>query len=157
MRGNAYLKIAIFVAGFAKYQRPLISHVYEVKLFHWDLAIRELSAKTIELMAQLDPELMAREAVPALLRDTCSPDLLRRHGSVLGVAGALDGLRLLGRCAELGDQAVAQIISVVPQIEKARLYRGRGGEIVRQAACRLIEVRGQIHFLKKIKKGCLES
>lgn len=31
------------------------------------------------------------------------------------------------------------MVEVVPRIEKARLYRGRGGELVRSAACRLIE------------------
>jgi tubulin-specific chaperone D len=34
---------------------------------------------------------------------------------------------------------VDAIVDVVPRIEKARLYRGRGGELVRAAACRLME------------------
>jgi hypothetical protein len=137
VRANAYLKIATFVAGFEKYRRALMKHVYEVKLFHWDIAIRALSARTVFRMAALDPEWVATQAVPALLPLTTSPDLLRRHGSILGVAESVAALTALGR--HLPDETVAEIVAVVPQIEKARLYRGRGGEIVRQAACRLIE------------------
>lgn len=30
-------------------------------------------------------------------------------------------------------------MGIVPALEKARLYRGRGGELMRQAACRVVE------------------
>ena len=34
------------------------------------------------------------------------------------------------------------ISGVVPAVEKARLYRGRGGEAMRGAVCRMLEVCG---------------
>lgn len=137
VRSNAYLKISTFVAGFEKYRKALITHVYEVKLFHWDIQIRELASKTLNKMTPLDPSLIADTAIPSLLPYTTSPDLLKRHGSILGIAECLQALSDLGHT--LPDDMVSDIVSVVPQIEKARLYRGRGGEIVRQACCRLLE------------------
>jgi hypothetical protein len=137
VRSNAYMKIAVFVAGFAKYRRALISHLYDVKLFHWDIAVRELSSKTLSNMTRLDPALIAEVALPSLLQHTCSLDLLKRHGSILGLAEAVAALAVVGY--RLTEESAAEVVAVVPQIEKQRLYRGRGGEIVRQAACRLIE------------------
>lgn len=39
----------------------------------------------------------------------------------------------------LPTETVAGLVGIVPALEKARLYRGRGGELMRQAACRLVE------------------
>lgn len=39
----------------------------------------------------------------------------------------------------LSPENVAGLINIVPALEKARLYRGRGGELMRQAACRVVE------------------
>jgi len=35
---------------------------------------------------------MAEEVLPVLLRQTTSPDLLKRHGSLLGIAEVIVGL-----------------------------------------------------------------
>ena len=39
----------------------------------------------------------------------------------------------------LSPATLTELRNVVPRLEKARLYRGRGGEMVRGAACRLLE------------------
>ncbi|KAL4496061.1 hypothetical protein ABPG72_015483 [Tetrahymena utriculariae] len=39
----------------------------------------------------------------------------------------------------LGEDTLAAVLDVVNQIEKARLFRGKGGEFMRVAVCRLIE------------------
>ena len=36
-----------------------MAHMYEVKLFHWDIAIRELSARALSNMTHLDPRLVS--------------------------------------------------------------------------------------------------
>jgi hypothetical protein len=42
----------------------------------------------------------------------------------------------------LNDGLRSAIIEIVPTIEKNRLYRGRGGEVMRGAACTLLEAIG---------------
>ncbi|KAF4672858.1 hypothetical protein FOL47_011277 [Perkinsus chesapeaki] len=39
----------------------------------------------------------------------------------------------------LDDASITSIRNIVPKIEKARLYRGRGGEMIRAAACSLVQ------------------
>lgn len=137
VRSNAFLQISPFVAKFPKFTHPLMSHLYEVKLFHWDIEMRLLSAKTLATLAPLDLNHMAEFALPSLIPYTISTDLVRRHGAVSGVGELLVALVQGG--ITLSEELTESILNIVPSIEKARLYRGRGGEIVRQAVCRLIE------------------
>ena len=62
---------------------------------------------------------------------------VRRHGAILGLAEVFLALAQLP--TYLPGPLVDAVVDVVPRVEKARLYRGRGGEMVRAAACRLIE------------------
>lgn len=52
-----------------------------------------------------------------------------------------------------------QIAGVVPAIDKARLYRGKGGEIMRSAVSRFIECISiaQIYLTEKIKRSLLDT
>lgn len=46
-RNNAYLIIAPQVAAHTEYTQPLIDHLVDLKIEHWDCAIRELAAKAL--------------------------------------------------------------------------------------------------------------
>ena len=39
----------------------------------------------------------------------------------------------------LPAETMEGLLGIVPALEKARLYRGRGGELMRQAACKVVE------------------
>eukprot|EP00930_Biecheleria_cincta_P049645 TRINITY_DN34848_c0_g1_i1.p1 TRINITY_DN34848_c0_g1~~TRINITY_DN34848_c0_g1_i1.p1 ORF type:complete len:724 (-),score=152.78 TRINITY_DN34848_c0_g1_i1:27-2084(-) len=56
-----------------------------------------------------------------------------KHGAVAGVAALIEVLQ-----ERVASENQAAIRNLVPALEKARAYRGRGGEVVRQAACRLL-------------------
>ena len=79
--------------------------------------------------------------VPTLLTDSLDPrDVTLRHGSLLGLA------EIVLACADgkLRDRAfsgksLATLSDLVQTIEKKRLYRGKGGEQMREAVCRFIE------------------
>jgi hypothetical protein len=47
VRNNAYMNIGPFVAQFNEYVVPLIEHLLNRKVDHWDCVIRELTAKTL--------------------------------------------------------------------------------------------------------------
>lgn len=51
VRNNAYLKISPFIAQFDDYTIPLIDHLLNRKVDHWDYVIRELTAKTLHNLA----------------------------------------------------------------------------------------------------------
>lgn len=143
-RTNAYLSIAPALAAFPIYQRPIIDHLRQEKLFHWDDEIRHLAAKALGACVHLDVEFFATTVLTDLIAFSTSPSLARRHGAVLGCAEVLLGLTAstlgLDRpTVQLSDELLTAVVDVVPSIERARLYRGRGGETLRAAACYLIE------------------
>jgi hypothetical protein len=61
----------------------------QVKLVHWDVALRLLSASALSRLASLCPDYFSSDVLPFLLRHVDSPDLHRRHGCILGVAEIL--------------------------------------------------------------------
>jgi hypothetical protein len=143
-RGNAYLHIAPFVGQFQHYRYALIDHLLHVKSRHWDVNIRLLSAKALQNLTALDPQYMVATALPLLLSQTLSPDLLIRHGAVVCVSELILGLAKVN--GFIPHEVLSTIRNVVMKIEKARLYRGRGGEIMRGACCRLIECMAEANF-----------
>ena len=72
-----------------------------------------------------------------------------RHGAVLGLAELLIALR---RCAvSLTPLACASVAAVVPDVVAARLLLGKGGELMRGAACR----RAALH--RRVQLDCHTS
>jgi hypothetical protein len=140
-RNDAYLEIAPSVAIFGEYRKPVIRHLYTVKLFHWDISIRTLASKSLNKLTALDPALMASEVIPFLLVKCLDDKNLEvRHGGVLGVAETILALAELNFLVDAtSEETMTDVSAIVSKIEKKRLYRGRGGEIMRSAVCRLIQ------------------
>ena len=59
-----------------------------------------------------------------------------RHGAVLGLAELLVALHRCG--VALPPLAQASVAAIVPDIVAARLLLGKGGELMRDAACRRV-------------------
>ena len=141
-RNEAFTTLALDIARFEEYQTPIIRHLSQVKLIHWDVEVRSLASKSLSRITKLNPQYVATSILPKLLDQCFHDDLVVRHGSLLGVAEivlAFGEAHLVRQGNVLNDDAKSQIAELVPSIEKARLYRGRGGEIMRSAACRMIE------------------
>jgi hypothetical protein len=152
-RAESFTNVAKKIAAFDEYRHPLIRHVYEEKLFHWDVDIRNLSSKSLRILTSLEPQYFAEIVLSNLLPLCTSGTLFIRHGAILGVA---EVTLALGRefasmeskanddsgqqsYHDFSDDIKNDLSEIVFQIEKARLYRGRGGEIMRSAVSRFIE------------------
>ncbi|EED95613.1 tubulin-specific chaperone d, partial [Thalassiosira pseudonana CCMP1335] len=141
-RTESFLTISLDIAKFKEYREPIIQHLSRVKVVHWDAEIRTLASRALSRVSVLDPSYCATKVMPTLIQQCFSDDLIVRHGSLLGVAEmvlAFGELNLVQGDATMSDDLKLSIAELVPSIEKARLYRGRGGEIMRAAACRTIE------------------
>ncbi|XP_070417334.1 tubulin-specific chaperone D isoform X2 [Equus przewalskii] len=144
-RSNCFLVISMFIAGFPEYTRPMIDHLVAMKINHWDGVIRELSAKALSNLAQRAPEYSATHVFPRLLSMTQSLDLHTRHGAVLACAEVAHSLSRLAvqedrPVADYLDETVVQGLKQIhQQLYDRQLYRGLGGELMRQAVCVLIE------------------
>ncbi|XP_045231454.2 tubulin-specific chaperone D isoform X6 [Macaca fascicularis] len=107
--------------------------------------IRELAVKALHNLTQRAPEYSATQVFPRLLSMTLSPDLHTRHGSILACAEVAYALYKLAAqenrpvTDHLDEQAVQGLKQIHQQLYDRQLYRGLGGELMRQAVCVLIE------------------
>ena len=136
-RTNAYCVVSDFIAGFDEYRGALLQHLCDVKLSHWERATRELAGRALSVVGARDPEWIKTVALPTLLKRAVSPALEARHGATIGAAEALLALQNAREPCVTGALA-EEVVTLVAAIEKARLYRGKGGEIMRAAACRYV-------------------
>lgn len=60
-----------------------------------------------------------------------------RHGSILCIAEICKGLAQASILVPVEVQKL--VLGVIVEIERHRLFRGRGGEMIREAICKLIE------------------
>jgi len=135
-RVDAFTIISIQVAQFDEYRYAIIEHLCDNKLFHWDVDIRVLSSKALQSLTRLDGPFFQNSVLSRLIPKCTNPNnYFVRHGAILGVAEITLALGKIST-ANRFSEAIAEI---VPNVEKARLYRGRGGDLMRSAISRLIE------------------
>jgi hypothetical protein len=159
-RIDAYTTVAHYVAGFEEYRQPIIRHLYEDKLFHWDKDIRYLSSISLGRLVTLDRVFFIETVLPYLIKFCTHENLFVRHGAVLGVGEIVLALYMETNSNILvPEHLLVPISQLVFTIEKARLYRGRGGEIMRSATSRLIECIATSHVPMTTKQqvGLLDS
>ncbi|EFJ25897.1 hypothetical protein SELMODRAFT_413196 [Selaginella moellendorffii] len=136
-RPHAYQHVAVFVGQYEEYRKILIDDLLLSKIRHWDRGLRELAVVALSLLVKYDPELFETKILGSLGSWSLSADLNLRHGATLAAA---EVTRALHECGfKLSAEKEKLVAGMVPAIEKARLYRGKGGEIMRAAVSRLIE------------------
>ncbi|KDP28777.1 hypothetical protein JCGZ_14548 [Jatropha curcas] len=156
-RVNSYLNVAVSVVQYEGYLYPFAEELLHNKIGHWDKGLRELAAEAISALVKYDPEYFARTVLEKLIPSTLSSDLCMRHGATLAVGEVVLALH---HCDyTLATDKQKDIAGVVPAIEKARLYRGKGGEIMRSAVSRFIECISMccLTLSEKIKQGLLDT
>ncbi|XP_063533150.1 tubulin-specific chaperone D [Cydia strobilella] len=144
VRNNTYLVVAPQVARFEEYTRPLVDHLVELKVEHWDCAVRELAAKALNRLTEKIPEYVATVVLPQLVKKTDSIDLNVRHGAILAIGEAYHALSQAqlanGNFAStlISSQVEEDIRDLVARLRLKQQFRGLGGELMRQACCHCI-------------------
>ena len=175
-RNNAYLTIAPLVARMSSsFNRFIVKHLYECKLSHWDFEIRNLAAKALGKLSLVNPQYCLDALGPILTScvATKSPPALR-HGGVLAVGEILLMLCMHNQMENsksddidieednvitIPDNVLREAFEVVGKLDKGRMYRGRGGEQLREASCMLIEniARAQLNMPIKVQVALVEN
>jgi hypothetical protein len=148
--------------------------------------LRELAAQALALLVQYDMDYFAGHALEKLVPCTLSSDLCTRHGATLAAGEIALKLHQLGfafntgkcPCLDMVQQFFIELLAlkealhlcisvdkqralsgIVPAIEKARLYRGKGGEIMRSAVSRFIACisMAAISLNEKTKRSLVET
>ncbi|NXD41875.1 TBCD protein, partial [Copsychus sechellarum] len=151
-RVNCYLTISVYIAGFPEYTQPMIDHLVNMKINHWDSVIRELATKALHNITPRAPEYMANVVLPRLLPLSVGSDLHTRHGAILACAEITHALCKLAQennrsvtyyFSEESLEGLKQIHQEVCSQHKSifnlECCMGLGGELMRPAVCTLIE------------------
>eukprot|EP00644_Phytophthora_capsici_P007644 jgi/Phyca11/555344/estExt2_Genewise1Plus.C_PHYCAscaffold_720060 len=136
---HAYLDVSTFVAKYPEYRYALLEHLVESKIVHWDVQIRTLAAAAVGKIGALDPSYATTKLFPRLLDSALSPDaeVIVRHGAVISITELLTNLVLVPVFVDGELQKKVKMLPV--EVEKRRLFRGRGGEMIRAAVCDVIQ------------------
>ncbi|XP_053604149.1 tubulin-specific chaperone D isoform X2 [Plodia interpunctella] len=143
-RNNSYLVIAPQVASYPEYTRPLVDHLVDLKVEHWDCAIRELAAKALHKITPKIPEYVAADILQKLVNKTESIDLNVRHGAILAIGEAIHALAETklpdGKAGDtlISEDILIAVRDLVPHLRSRQQFRGLGGELMRQACCQCI-------------------
>ena len=68
-RTNTYLELSVYIAQYEDYCHVLIDHLTEKKVGHWDLHVRELTAKALNRLTRVAPCYLAEKVMPVLLKN----------------------------------------------------------------------------------------
>ncbi|XP_045480328.1 tubulin-specific chaperone D [Harmonia axyridis] len=145
VRNNAYLQIAPYIAQFEEYTLSLIDHLVDRKVDHWDVSIRELTAKALHNLAASDPNHMVKSVLPTLFTQAYSINLNGRHGAVLAIGEIVHALSIIADEKKtkvdtlIGDELLAQLKGLIGVFREKLYFRGMGGELMKQACCIFIE------------------
>ncbi|KAM1026785.1 hypothetical protein ACFX2A_040629 [Malus domestica] len=156
-RVNSYVHVAVSIAQYEGYLYPFVDELLYNKICHWDKGLRELAAEALSSLVKYDHDYLANYAVEKIIPCTLSSDLCMRHGATLAAGELVLALHKCGYALSADKQK--RVAGVVPAIEKARLYRGKGGEIMRAAVSRFIECLSisSVSLPEKIKRSLLDT
>ncbi|KAJ4980759.1 hypothetical protein NE237_031596 [Protea cynaroides] len=156
-RVNSYLTVAACIAQYEGYLYPFVEELLYNKICHWDRGLRELAAEALCALVKYEPEYFATTVLERLIPCTLSTDLCMRHGATIALGRLVLAVYQCDHVLSTDKQKA--VGGIVPAIEKARLYRGKGGEIMRSAVSQFIRCISQSHvFLpEKTKKSLLDT
>ncbi|TYJ39333.1 hypothetical protein E1A91_A04G062300v1 [Gossypium mustelinum] len=156
-RTNSYIHVATCIAQYEGYLHPFVDELLHSKISHWDRSLRELATEALAALVRYDAAYFADFVLEKLIPFTLSSDLCTRHGATLAAGELVLALHQCGY--DLPNDKQKQVSGIVPAIEKARLYRGKGGEIMRLAVSRFIECISfsRVPLPEKVKRSLIDS
>ncbi|KAF2074840.1 hypothetical protein CYY_003866 [Polysphondylium violaceum] len=137
-RKNSFTNIALFIASYPEYYESIVAHLAKFKVYHWDLEIRELAAKSIKLMTNINPQYIVEKVLPTLISSIRSDLIPVRHGGSITISDILISLQENNQTQLLSSNIKYRILYEIKDTKNEKLYKGKGGALIRLAMCRLI-------------------
>jgi len=144
-RSNSYLKLSVFVGSFKEYGEPLLCHLLTRKVGHWDMAVRELTAKALHNLTKCNVYYVRENVLPALFNNAHGKDLHLAHGSTLAAGEVILALSEIAVDENLsvedylGQSVIRLVETLVDKMTEKHKFRGIGGELMRQAVSNFIK------------------
>lgn len=155
LRTNSYLNISDFIAQYEEYTIPLIDHLVDMKSGHWDITIRELTAKTLNKLTARNIDYMINTVLTKLLEKSQSIDVNVRHGVVLALGEIILAVKQLNQNHLLPDEIKSSLNSLIMKFQTREQFRGMSGELMRMASLDFIKNCSESDL--KVSDECVES
>lgn len=150
-RQSCFLELAPQISLFGDHLfSAFLQHIVDRKLCHWDEEIRDLAAKSLGKFLYVNKcNFDYNKLIEKLVSQAEHSSLAVRHGSLLGLGRLVLALSL--RRIPSSEFSVKCVIDFVLDVEKKRIFRGRGGEMVREAVCVLVGALGQCGVVDSLR------
>lgn len=137
---RSYLEISAQVVQYDAYKLPLIEHLVNHKIRHWDVNIRELSAHALHNIALVvEDSILFEHTVPQLFNLIKSTSYKDRHGSTLGLAELIHALSKK-KSTRLDQEFIDSVEEIfLSTLSKDKQLSGLSGDFLRQALNVLVE------------------
>ncbi|KIK93339.1 hypothetical protein PAXRUDRAFT_145292 [Paxillus rubicundulus Ve08.2h10] len=134
IRRNAFVITAPQVAEHIEYRPGLIDHLLSITLRHWDVAMRQLGAKSLRLICEVDLALLGPSCIPRLALLLRSIHTTDNHGGLLALGELSDAYRQSG---PEGDEKRLEIFNLIGHLPKDVILAPRNEQVL-SATCSLI-------------------
>ncbi|KAG5683911.1 hypothetical protein PVAND_013169 [Polypedilum vanderplanki] len=154
LRVNSYMNISDFIAQYDEYTIPLIDHLVEIKTAHWDTAIRELTAKTLNKLTNRNVNYMAQTVLNQLINKTDSIDVNVRHGSVMSIGEIILALNNIDPLT-ISNEIMSHLNNLIIKFQTREQFRGMSGELMKMAALDFIKNCSEANL--QVNNECIDS
>ncbi|KAI5122803.1 hypothetical protein M0805_000146 [Coniferiporia weirii] len=136
IRRNAFLIAAPQVAMYDKYIQPILYHLFEVTVRHWDESIRRLGAQSLRKICELDLLRLGPEMIDKASTLLVSADTTYVHGGLLVLSELASAFRdsSVGKETEEYYQKIFNSLNSVPS---TILFSPRN-HLITEAACYVV-------------------
>ncbi|KAK4474745.1 hypothetical protein MN116_001870 [Schistosoma mekongi] len=134
-RSQCYLQLSVAVAKYKEYVKPMIDHLVNVRLGHWDDSIRYLAACALGKLCTADPNYMMENILPEIINGSVKSTLHNQEGCIFAT-GEL--LYALSGC-NISDENLLRIKEIVPELKRTNKFHGLSGELIRKATAHFIQ------------------
>lgn len=135
---RAFLELSKFVAQYNNHLFPLLNHLVDRKIDHWDCEIRELSGEALANIIELTPrEIITNYVFPELLKKAENNDLNAKHGAIVALSKVLYSLKQTDY--QVTPENLKRIENIVLDSNNWLKFKGIKGDLLRSASCQLIE------------------
>ncbi|KAH7885271.1 tubulin folding cofactor D C terminal-domain-containing protein [Phlebopus sp. FC_14] len=135
IRRNAFIAAAPQVAEHVEYRQALIDHLISVTLRHWDAAMRQLGAKSLRLICEIDLVLLGPSSISQVAQLLRSVDTTDLHGALVALTELAQAYHK--QYGPEGDGKPQEIFALIGQIPEGTVLAPRNEQVL-SATCRLI-------------------
>ncbi|KAI6030933.1 TBCD protein [Pisolithus orientalis] len=136
IRRNAFLTAAPQVAEHEEYRPALVEHLISITLRHWDVVMRQLAAKSLRLICEINLDKLSPPCIQRLARLLTSVDVATIHGAVAALTEIADAYNQFGY---IGDRTRQEIFILINCIPESLVLAPRNEQIL-SAVCSLVAV-----------------